>query len=111
VIGPALGGILFTFGLEVLKLDKLTSFMIPFVFTGVLGLLSMISVIIFVQDIIKPQKDPEKPVPEIRVDQSLGVPYFSSFLAIGVLTGFSIGLIIPIFTLHATDAFGLTEGI
>jgi DHA1 family multidrug resistance protein-like MFS transporter len=110
VIGPALGGILFTFGLEVLKLDKLTSFMIPFAFTGVLGLLSMISVIIFVQDIIKPQRDPEKPVPEKKVDQSLGVPYFSSFLAIGLLTGFSIGLIIPIFTLHATNAFGLTEG-
>jgi DHA1 family multidrug resistance protein-like MFS transporter len=110
VIGPALGGILFTFGLEVLKLDKLTSFMIPFAFTGVLGLLSMISVIIFVQDIIKTQKDPEKTDPEKKVDQLLGVPYFSSFLAIGVLTGFSIGLIIPIFTLHATNAFGLTEG-
>ncbi len=112
VIGPALGGILFTFGLEVLKLDKLTSFMIPFAFTGVLGLLSMISVIVFVQDIIQPQRDPEKPDPVKEVDQSLGVgvPYFSSFLAIGVLTGFSIGLIIPIFTLHATNAFGLTEG-
>ncbi|GAG58174.1 unnamed protein product, partial [marine sediment metagenome] len=79
-------------------------------FTGVLGLLSMISVIIFVQDIIKTERDPEKPVPEKKVDQSLGVPYFSSFLAIGVLTGFSIGLIIPIFTLHSIDAFGLTEG-
>lgn len=110
VIGPALGGILFTFGLEVLHLDKLTSFMIPFAFTGVLGFLSMASVIFFVQDIINPEEESRRPVSENKIEQSLRVRYFSSFIAIGLLTGFSIGLIIPIFTLHATHAFGLTEG-
>ncbi len=32
VIGPALGGVLFTIGLEVFQLDTLTSFMLPFAF-------------------------------------------------------------------------------
>lgn len=36
--------------------------------------------------------------------------HLNSFLFIGVLSGFSIGLIIPIFTLYVTDVFSLTEG-
>ena len=108
VIGPALGGILFTIGLEVFQLDTLTSFMLPFAFTGILGFISMISIIFFVQDIIKTPKSSTEPIKEAQLSQH--VSFLQQFLAIGVLTGFSIGLIIPIFTLHATDAFGLTEG-
>jgi len=52
IIGPALGGILFTFGQSVLLLDTLTAFSIPFLFTGLLGFLSLISVILFVEDIM-----------------------------------------------------------
>lgn len=108
VIGPALGGILFTIGLEVFQLDTLTSFMLPFAFTGLLGFTSMISIIFFVQDINKPPKSSTESIKDVRPSHQ--VPFMQQFLAIGVLTGFSIGLIIPIFTLHATDAFGLTEG-
>jgi len=108
VIGPALGGILFTIGLEVFQFDTLTSFMIPFAFTGILGFTSMISIIFFVQDIIKTPKSSTEPIKDVQLSQH--VPFFQQFLIIGALTGFSIGLIIPIFTLHATNAFGLTEG-
>lgn len=108
VIGPALGGVLFTVGLEVFQLDTLSSFMLPFAFTGILGFISMISIIFFVQDIIKTPKSSTEPIKKAQLSQH--VPFLQQFLAIGVLTGFSIGLIIPIFTLHATDAFGLTEG-
>jgi MFS family permease len=34
----------------------------------------------------------------------------SSFLLVGVLSGFAIGLVIPIFTLYMTDVFSLDEG-
>jgi MFS family permease len=108
IIGPALGGILFTIGLEVFKLNTLTSFMIPFAFTGILGFTSMLSIIFFVKDIITTKEIPK--ADDSTVAQALLVPYFAPFIAVGVITGFSIGLIIPIFTLHATDAFGLTEG-
>lgn len=108
IIGPALGGILFTIGLEVFKLSPLTSFMIPFAFTGLLGLASMLSILFFVKDLIKFREIP-KEIDSID-KQLLRVQYFTPFIAVGVLTGFSIGLIIPIFTLHATNAFGLTEG-
>jgi len=108
VIGPALGGVLFTIGLEVFQLDTLTSFMLPFAFTGLLGFTSMISIIFFVHDIIKTPKSSSEPTKNVQ--SSHHVPFLRQFLVIGVLTGFSIGLIIPIFTLHATNAFGLTEG-
>ncbi len=110
IIGPALGGILFTFGTDVLLLDKLASFTIPFLFTGVLGFLSMVSVIIFVHDILKTQKPEEKQTSPFNQIDTLTTPYFNSFLFVGVLSGFALGLIIPIFTLHMTDAFLLDEG-
>ncbi|MHA2238323.1 MAG: MFS transporter [Candidatus Hodarchaeales archaeon] len=51
IIGPAVGGILFTFGTDFLNYSPLTAFIIPFVFTGMLGFLSLIFVILFVKDI------------------------------------------------------------
>ncbi|MFX1283207.1 MAG: MFS transporter [Promethearchaeota archaeon] len=113
IIGPALGGILFSFGTDVLSLETLTAFSIPFLFTGFLGFTSLLSIIIFVKDIFK--KDKKESIEELITDEIDDIPtsitpYFSSFLFIGVLSGFSIGLIIPIFTLHMTDAFLLDEG-
>lgn len=108
IIGPALGGILFTIGTDFLYLDTLTAFTIPFIFTGSLGLLSMISIILFVVDIVgKPE---ERPASNSEILQTQKTPYISSFLTVGVLSGFSIGLIIPIFTLYMTDFFNLNEG-
>ncbi len=42
IIGPALGGLLFTFGTDILLLDTLTAFIIPFLFTGILGFLAIL---------------------------------------------------------------------
>lgn len=111
IIGPALGGVLFTFGEDILNLDTLSAFTVPFLFTGFLGFMSLISVILFVEDIF--MKDPiEELITEEIVDipTSSITPYFNSFLFIGVISGFSIGLIIPIFALHMTNAFLLEEG-
>ena len=110
IIGPALGGILFTFGTDILLLDILTSFTVPFVFTGFLGFLSMISVILFVSDILQTQKSEKRQPSTVTEITTLKTPYFNSFLFVGVLSGFALGLIIPIFTLHMTDAFFLDEG-
>ena len=37
-------------------------------------------------------------------------PYMSSFFLVGIISGFAIGLVIPIFTLYMTDVFLLDEG-
>ncbi|MFW9905762.1 MAG: MFS transporter [Candidatus Thorarchaeota archaeon] len=110
IIGPALGGILFTFGEIVLKLDTLTAFLIPFLFTGFLGFLSLLSMIFFVEDIITKDTLNRLIIDEIADIPSSITPHLNSFLFIGLLSGFSIGLIIPIFTLHMTDTFLLDEG-
>ncbi|MFX0152117.1 MAG: MFS transporter [Candidatus Hodarchaeota archaeon] len=111
IIGPALGGVLFTFGEEILNLETLEAFTVPFLFTGFLGFLSLISVILFVEDIFKKDTVEELITEElVNIPTSSITPYFSSFLFVGVLSGFSIGLIIPIFTLHMTNAFLLDEG-
>jgi MFS family permease len=113
IIGPALGGVIFKIGTDVLSLNKLAAFTVPFLFTGFLGFLSLLSVIFFVKDIFK--KDRKDSIDELISDEiahipSTITPYLKAFLLIGVLSGFSIGLIIPIFTLHMTDAFFLDEG-
>lgn len=110
IIGPALGGILFTFGENILLLDTLTAFSIPFLFTGLLGFLSLISVIIFVEDVMTKDSLDKLITDEIADVPSSITSHLNSFLFIGVLSGFSIGLIIPIFTLYVTDVFSLTEG-
>ncbi|MFX0182410.1 MAG: MFS transporter [Candidatus Hodarchaeota archaeon] len=111
IIGPALGGILFTFGEDIMNLDTLTAFTVPFLFTGFLGFLSLISVVLFVEDILKKDTVEELITDEINdIPTSSITPYFYSFIFIGVLSGFSLGLIIPIFTLHMTNAFLLDEG-
>lgn len=113
IIGPALGGILFSVGKDFFYLDTLAAFSVPFVFTGFLGFISLLSVIFFVHDVFK--KDKKESIDELITREIADIPssltpYLHSFLLIGVLSGFSIGLIIPIFTLHMTDAFKLTEG-
>ncbi|MFX0172894.1 MAG: MFS transporter [Candidatus Hodarchaeota archaeon] len=112
IIGPALGGVLFTFSEEILNLETLEAFTIPFLFTGFLGFLSLISVILFVEDIFEKNAVDELITEEIvDIPTSSITPYFNSFLFVGVLSGFSIGLIIPIFTLHMTNyPFLLDEG-
>ncbi|MFX1506976.1 MAG: MFS transporter [Promethearchaeota archaeon] len=110
IIGPALGGVLFTFGETVMQLDTLTAFSIPFLFTGFLGFLSLVSVIFFVEDIITKDTLDKLITDEIVDIPSSITPHLNSFLIIGILSGFSIGLIIPIFTLHMTDTFFLDEG-
>lgn len=108
IIGPAVGGLLFTFGTDLLLLDTLTAFIVPFLFTGILGFLSLLSVIFLVEDvIIKPEKEQKLSNTPIK---DLQTPHLFPFLGVGLLTGFSIGLIIPIFTLHVTDVFNLDEG-
>ena len=110
IIGPALGGILFTFGESVLLLDTLTAFSVPFLFTGLLGFLSLISVILFVEDIMTKDSVDELITDEIVDISNSIVPHLNSFLFIGVLSGFAIGLIIPIFALYVADVFFLDEG-
>ncbi|MHA2247142.1 MAG: MFS transporter, partial [Candidatus Hodarchaeales archaeon] len=112
IIGPALGGVLFSLG-KALGFDTLTAFTVPFIFTGLLGVASLLSVIFFVEDIFKKNKKDtveELITEEIKDIPTSITPYFSSFLLIGVISGFSLGLIIPIFTLHMTNAFFLDEG-
>ncbi|MFX1514857.1 MAG: MFS transporter [Promethearchaeota archaeon] len=110
IIGPALGGILFTFGESVLLLDTLTAFSVPFLFTGLLGFLSLISVILFVEDVMTKDSVTELITDEIADIPSSITPHLNSFLFIGVLSGFVIGLIIPIFALYVADVFFLDEG-
>lgn len=110
IIGPALGGVLFTFGTDILLFDTLTAFTIPFLFTGLLGFLSLLSVIFFVKDVFNKDTIDKLITDEIADIPSSITPYLNSFLFIGVLSGFSIGLIIPIFALHMTNAFSLNEG-
>ena len=107
IIGPAVGGILFTFGTDVLNFTPLTAFIIPFVFTGLLGFISFVFVILFVKDI--QQKEPLKFSTELETER-LKTPYMPSFLTVGLLSGFAIGLVIPIFALYMTDVFLLDEG-
>jgi MFS family permease len=109
IIGPAVGGILFTFGTDILSYAPLTAFIIPFVFTGMLGFLSLIFVMLFVKD-IQPKKPSEESVITESEYKELKTPYMPSFLVIGVLSGFALGLIIPIFALYMTDVFLLDEG-
>ena len=109
IIGPALGGLLFSFGTDILLLDTLTAFIIPFLFTGLLGFLSMIFIIIFVKDIYEEGSFDQQSQTALNLSD-LRTPYYSSFLFVAVLSGFAIGLIIPIFTLYMTDRFALTEG-
>ncbi|MHA2175748.1 MAG: MFS transporter, partial [Candidatus Hodarchaeales archaeon] len=109
IIGPAVGGILFTFGTDFLNYSPLTAFIIPFVFTGMLGFLSLIFVILFVKD-IQQKRSSDKEEITASDHGGLKTPYLPSFLTLGVLSGFAIGLIIPIFALYMTDVFLLTEG-
>ncbi|MHA1332115.1 MAG: MFS transporter, partial [Candidatus Hodarchaeales archaeon] len=106
IIGPALGGVLFTFGTEYLGLNTLDAFIIPFAFTGLLSFISMLSIILFVHDVLdfKKRKKRESKGGKIRTQ------YLSSFILVGLLSGFAIGLIIPIFTLYMADKFFLDEG-
>jgi MFS family permease len=109
IIGPALGGVLFSFASDILLLDTLTSFIIPFLFTGILGFLAMLFIIVFVSDVYSEKSfDRQEQLTYSKSD--LHTPYYSSFLLVAVLSGFAIGLIIPIFTLYMTDFFFLTEG-
>ncbi|MFX0015847.1 MAG: MFS transporter [Promethearchaeota archaeon] len=110
IIGPALGGILFTVGTDIFFLDTLAAFTVPFTVTGLLGFASLLSVIIFIEDIFNQETIEKLITDEITDKHTVITPYLKSFLFVGVLSGFSIGLIIPIFTLHMTDAFSLTEG-
>ena len=110
IIGPALGGVLFTIGRDVFHLDTLTAFTVPFLFTGFLGFLSLLSVIFFVEDIFKKNTIEELITNEIEDVPTSTTPYFFSFVFIGVLSGFALGLIIPIFTLHVEHSFHLDEG-
>ncbi|PWI47053.1 hypothetical protein CEE45_13850 [Candidatus Heimdallarchaeota archaeon B3_Heim] len=109
IIGPALGGVLFTFGTDFLKLAVLEAFIVPFIFTGFLGLIATIFTILFVDDVITEESvtmGTDNPSDQMVVN----TPYMSSFLLVGVLSGFAIGLVIPIFTLYMTDVFALDEG-
>ena len=109
ILGPAIGGLIFTFGEEILNLESLVAFTLPFIFTGFLGFISLLTTIFLVEDIIKdsdnqPLSGVMEEIPDART------PYIISFIIVAVFSGFSIGLIIPIFTLHMSDAFLLTEG-
>ncbi len=109
IIGPALGGLLFTFGKDILNLNILTAFIVPFAFTGFLGLMATIFIILFVNDVVV-----EKPANYLSDRSTTGfnvvTPYMSSFILVGIISGFAIGLVIPIFTLYMTDVFSLDEG-
>ncbi|MFW9780430.1 MAG: MFS transporter [Candidatus Heimdallarchaeota archaeon] len=108
IIGPAFGGILFTIGTDFLSFDALTAFIIPFLATGSLGAVSALSIILFVRDV--PHELPSQSVTKKLLPGSLRTEYLKSFLMIGVLSGFGIGLVIPIFALHMEHQFALTEG-
>ncbi|MHA1977013.1 MAG: MFS transporter [Candidatus Hodarchaeales archaeon] len=108
IIGPALGGLLFTLGRDILKLNVLTAFIVPFAFTGFLGFLATFFTILFVKDTV--EVETRRFETDHDIDANTVTPYMSSFLLVGVLSGFAIGLVIPIFTLYMTDVFSLDEG-
>lgn len=110
VIGPATGGLLFIIGTDILLFDILTAFSIPFIFTGFLCVLSTLSIIFFVRDV--PVEPVRATIPsEIHpLSDPPSTDYFKTFLSVGFLSGFAIGLVIPIFALHMEDQFALTEG-
>ncbi len=113
ILGPAIGGLIFTFGVDVLGLDTLVAFTLPFIFTGFLGFLSLLTTIFLVKDVIK--KTDYSPTDRsisktVEGSSDTKTPYIIPFIIIGVFSGFSIGLIIPIFALHMSNAFLLTEG-
>ncbi len=111
IIGPALGGVLFTIGRDFFHFSTLTAFLIPFMFTGCLGFISMLSVIFFVEDVFDNSQNERKNPNRIhKTHENATTPYFVSFLIVGVLSGFALGLIIPIFALHMDNAFSLDEG-
>ncbi|MHA1444741.1 MAG: MFS transporter [Candidatus Hodarchaeales archaeon] len=109
ILGPAIGGLIFTFGVDVLHLDSLVAFTLPFVFTGILGFISLITTVFLVKDVIK-KTDQYSVSKKVEESSDARTPYMTPFIIVGILSGFSIGLIIPIFTLHMSDAFLLTEG-
>jgi DHA1 family quinolone resistance protein-like MFS transporter len=108
VIGPAMGGILFFVGKDVLGFNTLDAFALPFVVTGLLGLCSLIAIVVFVSDVLTPtnsiHKGPQK-LKESGTDES--TPFYSSFMAIALINGFAIGMVIPIFALYIGNDFSL----
>ncbi|MHA1944681.1 MAG: MFS transporter [Candidatus Hodarchaeales archaeon] len=109
ILGPAIGGLIFTFGVDFLHLETLVAFTLPFVFTGILGFISLLTTIFLVKDVIKESDHPSLSE-EVEAISNTRTPYMIPFIIVAVFSGFSIGLIIPIFTLHMSDAFLLTEG-
>jgi DHA1 family quinolone resistance protein-like MFS transporter len=109
ILGPAIGGLIFTFGVDILHLETLVAFTLPFVFTGILGFISLLTTILLVKDVIK-ESDHLSLSEEVETISNTRTPYIIPFIIVAVFSGFSIGLIIPIFTLHMSDAFLLTEG-
>ena len=109
ILGPAIGGLIFTFGVDVLGLDTLEAFTLPFLLTGVLGFISLITIIFLVKDVIK-KTDHSSISKNLEGSSDTRTPYIIPFIIIGIFSGFSIGLIIPIFTLHMSDMFLLAEG-
>ena len=109
ILGPAIGGLIFTFGVDVLRLDSLVAFTLPFIFTGILGFISLITTVILVKDVIK-KTDQYSVSKKVEESSDTRTPYIIPFIIVGIFSGFSIGLIIPIFTLHMSDAFLLAEG-
>ncbi len=109
ILGPAIGGLIFTFGVDFLHLETLVAFTLPFIFTGILGFISLLTTIFLVNDVIK-ESDLPSISKEVEAISDTRTPYLIQFIIVAVFSGFSIGLIIPIFTLHMSDAFLLTEG-
>ena len=109
ILGPAIGGLIFTFGVDFLHLETLVAFTLPFIFTGILGFISLLTTIFLVKDVIK-ESDHLSLSEEVEAISNTRTPYMIPFIIVAVFSGFSIGLIIPIFTLHMSDAFFQTEG-
>ena len=109
ILGPAIGGLIFTFGVDFLHLETLVAFTLPFIFTGILGFISLLTTIFLVKDVIKESDHPSLSE-EVEAISNTRTPYMIPFFIVAVFSGFSIGLIIPIFTLHMSDAFFQTEG-
>jgi DHA1 family tetracycline resistance protein-like MFS transporter len=109
ILGPAIGGLIFTFGVGILNLDTLVAFTLPFIFTGILGFTSLLTTILLVEDVYK-DVDQKIKLNKVEEISDTRTPYIIPFLIVAIFSGFSIGLVIPIFTLYMSDSFLLTEG-
>ena len=107
VLGPALGGGIQFYGFEILGLNELGSYRLPFYVGGLVAIISSLLALVFVKE--APRRVISKPN-YAKTDLGISKSFqrtFKSLLVVRFATGFSFSFIQPILAFYVHEAIGL----